>query len=79
VDRLHDRHFYFLGHPDVHGVGLGHTDGHSLGHCHWYGMGHGDTDHFDDGGRCWFVDVDVLCDVVVTLKRGSSETGMTGS
>ena len=79
MDGLHDRHFYLLRHPDVHGVWLGYADGHSLGHRHWYGVGNGHTDHLDDGSRRWLVDVDMLCDLIVTFKRGASETGMTRS
>ena len=80
VDGLHDRHLYFLRYPDVDGIGLGYTDGHSLGHRHWYGVGDGNTDHLDDGGWRRLVDVDVLCDLIVmAFKRGASEAGMTGS
>jgi len=77
VDGLHDRHLYLLGHPDVHGIGLGYTDGHSLGHSHRYGVGHGHTDHLDYRSRCRLVYVDMLGDLVVTSIRGASETGVT--
>jgi hypothetical protein len=64
----------------MHGVRLGHVDGHGVRHGHWNGVRNGHADHLDDGRWSRLVDVDVFRDMaVVTLKRGAGETSMAAS